>query len=81
MFVLPLQSGDNHAGGHFHGHHSCKSHNSASKDLVQSPGSVSGPRDGLLSKVCHLFDNNFDPLHYQWLVRSRWILILTTMKF
>lgn len=52
---LGFQSGNNHAGGHFHGHHSCKSHNSASKDLVQSPGSVSGPRDGLLSKIEHSF--------------------------
>lgn len=49
---LGFQSGDNnHVGVHFHGHHGCEVHNSASKDLVQSPPSVSGPRNGFLSKV------------------------------
>ncbi|GAA0159838.1 hypothetical protein LIER_38930 [Lithospermum erythrorhizon] len=35
----------------FHGHHSCKAHNSPSKDMGESPRSVSGPTTALLTKV------------------------------
>ncbi|GAA0138726.1 hypothetical protein LIER_00417 [Lithospermum erythrorhizon] len=48
---LELQSGVANVAAPFHGHHSCKSHISPSKDLAQSPRSVSGPINALLTKV------------------------------
>ncbi|KAL3508489.1 hypothetical protein ACH5RR_027890 [Cinchona calisaya] len=48
---LGFQSADNYVGVPFRGHHSCKLHDTTTKDLVQSPQSVNGPRNGFLSRV------------------------------
>nr|GMC72454.1 eukaryotic translation initiation factor 5B-like isoform X1 [Ipomoea batatas] len=48
---LGFQAGVHHLSVPFHGHHHCKVHDSTLKDQVQSPRSVSGKRDGFLSKL------------------------------
>ncbi|XP_019194333.1 PREDICTED: eukaryotic translation initiation factor 5B-like isoform X2 [Ipomoea nil] len=48
---LGFQAGVHHLSVPFHGHHPCKVHDSTLKDQVQSPRSVSGKRDGFLSKL------------------------------
>ncbi|CAI9088405.1 OLC1v1022715C1 [Oldenlandia corymbosa var. corymbosa] len=48
---LGFQSADKYVGVRFHGQPKCKVHDLAAKDLVWSPQSVNGPRNGYLSKV------------------------------
>ncbi|KAL3503508.1 hypothetical protein ACH5RR_037957 [Cinchona calisaya] len=48
---LGFQSGDNYVGVPFHGHHNCNVHDCTTKDLVRSPQSVTGPRNGFLAKA------------------------------
>ncbi|XP_027170256.1 uncharacterized protein LOC113770098 [Coffea eugenioides] len=48
---LGFQSGDNYVGVPFHGYDNCKVHDCTTKDLVRSPQSVTGPRNGFSSKA------------------------------
>lgn len=48
---LGFQSAVNHPGIHSPAHHNRKSYDSQAKDLVQSPQSVSGPRNGFFRKL------------------------------
>lgn len=49
-----LQSAINHPGIHSPAHHNRKLYDSQAKDLVHSPQSVSGPRNGFIHKVISL---------------------------
>ncbi|KAL2496309.1 hypothetical protein Fot_40066 [Forsythia ovata] len=55
---LGFQFGNDHVGVPIHGHHINKVHSSSAKDLVHSPRSVSGPKNGFLHKSLQ-FDSSF----------------------
>lgn len=51
QFLSSMQGGVHHAGIPFYGHHHSKAKDSPGKDSVESPRSVSGPRNGAFCQV------------------------------
>lgn len=63
--VFILQFGNAHVGDSIHGDHVNEVHSSYAKDLVHSPHSVSGRKNGLLYKVLFSSICSFSPILYR----------------